>query len=233
MLTYMITVTNKIIETSPFQILRKEKTMRKTENVDYFLDMGDGIIVSIDLNIEDFAEGRIFIEQVCNNHRLSFEKDSGEICNFEITEPHYDSFKEGDPHYRSFIVTDNKILGGGSNVHFSDTLFVALEKHWTKFIYFIEFEVWVQSQVKDAKAVPICKFKWHMLAHCAFIDSIWVLNQSEWSTEAEIIRSFKTLRPTDDPIDTSTMKHLASEVSTFMDEKGLWSTKSEGNGVRI
>jgi hypothetical protein len=47
----MITVAKKEIQISPFQVLHKEQTNRRTENADYFLDMGAGINVSVDVNI--------------------------------------------------------------------------------------------------------------------------------------------------------------------------------------
>ena len=90
----MITVVDKYIETQPFRVLHKTQTIRTTANVDYFLDMGTGINVSIDVSIQDVDEGMIFIDQVCHNHKLFFEKDSGEQLPFHLKEVHCDSHKK-------------------------------------------------------------------------------------------------------------------------------------------
>lgn len=229
----MITVAKKEIQISPFQVLHKEQTNRRTENADYFLDMGAGINVSVDVNIEDVSEGMIFIEQVCNSHKLFFKKDSGDECTFQLPRPCYDSRNETDRHYRKFKVIDNKIVEGYNSVHFYDTLFTALERHWKEFHYVINFQVWFQYQVKDVKLVPLCKFEWCMLAHCAFTDGIWVLTQNASSTEAEVTESFKILYPEDNPVDVSSMDHLASTVSKFKEENGLWPPKPQNSQPRI
>ncbi len=89
----MITLINKVIEISPFEVLPKHRTKYRAENVDYFLATRSGIDVSIELNIKDIQNGAIFIDQVCKSHRLFFKKMTGEEFTYLLPEAHYDSLK--------------------------------------------------------------------------------------------------------------------------------------------